>query len=230
MIELLKFLITYEILFYIAGGVLEIVFIQRLLTALAEWHSSVFGLEKEVAQRKFTNSLTVIILVALFVFAEFILATFAPTKLAGLNPIATPTVDLSATNTPSPATTGTVSPTSAPDLSQVVATVTTEGCTPGQIEWSNPKAGDALSGSVEFKGTVNVSGLGYYKFEYRQVGQTDWTTIAGNSIPVIDGPLGASWDTSQFPAGDYQLRLVVSDNQGNVTFPACVISVQILSQ
>jgi hypothetical protein len=101
---------------------------------------------------------------------------------------------------------------------------------PGQIEWTNPKAGDAISGSVDLKGTVNVSGLGYYKFEFRQVGQDTWTTIAGNSTPVIDSSLGASWDTTQYPAGDYQLRLVVSDSQGNISFPACVISVQILSQ
>jgi len=230
MIQLLKFLISYEILFYIVGGVLEIVFIHRLLSALAEWHASVFGLEKEVAQRQFTSSLTVIILVGLFVLSEFMLATFAPAKLAGLNPIATPTVDLSATATPEPSTSETVGPTSAPDLSQISSTVTSEGCLPGQIEWTNPKAGDAISGSVDLEGTVNVSGLGYYKFDFRQVGQTDWTTIAGNSAPVINGSLGASWDTTQYPAGDYQLRLVVTDNQGNVSFPACIISVQILSQ
>ena len=230
MIQLLKFLITYEVLVYIAGGVLEVVFVHRLLSALAEWHSATFGLEKEVAQRQFANSLTVVILVGLFVLAEFMLATFAPAKLAGLNPIATPTVDLSATSTPALSTTGIISPTSAPDLSQVSSTVTSEGCLPGQIEWTNPKAGDAISGSVDLKGTVNVSGLGYYKFEFRQVGQDTWTTIAGNSTPVIDGSLGASWDTTQYPAGDYQLRLVVSDSQGNISFPACVISVQILSQ
>ncbi|HTX79175.1 MAG TPA: hypothetical protein VMC62_05880 [Longilinea sp.] len=230
MLQLIKFLISYEVLFYIIGGVLEIVFIHRLLSALAEWHSSVFGLEKEVAQRQFTNSLTVVILVGLFMLSEFVLATFAPAKVAGLNPIATPTVDLSATNTPELSTTEAANPTTAPDLSQVSATATMEGCIPGQIEWTNPKAGDAISGSIELEGTVNVSGLGYYKFEFRQVGQTDWTTIAGNSVPVVDGSLGANWDTTQYPAGDYQLQLVVTDNQGNASFPACVISVQILSQ
>jgi hypothetical protein len=43
---------------------------------------------------------------------------------------------------------------------------------------------------------------------------------------VVQGSLG-QWDTTSVPPGDYQLRLVVTDNQGQA-LPACVISVRVL--
>ena len=42
------------------------------------------------------------------------------------------------------------------------------------------------------------------------------------------GPLG-QWDTGTLAPGDYQLRLVVSDNQGQA-LPACVITVRVSPQ
>ncbi|MEX2030206.1 MAG: hypothetical protein WD906_04460 [Anaerolineales bacterium] len=44
--------------------------------------------------------------------------------------------------------------------------------------------------------------------------------------PVVEGNLG-SWDTRGVAAGDYALRLVVTDAAGNAA-PPCVIRVRIL--
>jgi hypothetical protein len=74
-------------------------------------------------------------------------------------------------------------------------------------------------------GTANIPNFGFYKYEFAPIGSGIWGTIVAKNIPIQDGNLG-SWDTSAIAAGDYQLRLVVSDNQGN-DLPACVIPVRI---
>ena len=93
------------------------------------------------------------------------------------------------------------------------------------IEWQVPKANEALSATVELKGVVNVPNLGFYKYEFSQPGTNQWTTIAAGNTPLVSGTIGY-WNTSQLPAGDYLLRLVVADNQ-NQLFPACIVSVRI---
>jgi len=45
------------------------------------------------------------------------------------------------------------------------------------------------------------------------VNDANWITIAGANIAVKEGPLGGTWNTMDLTAGDYQLRLVVYDNQ-----------------
>lgn len=106
-----------------------------------------------------------------------------------------------------------------------VLTSMPEGCTPGQIEWSFPKAGDQVSATVELKGTINVPNLGFYKYEYAKSGEEIWNTIAAGKQPKVDGQIGF-WNTSLLEPGDYLLRLVVADNENNL-FPACKIPVRI---
>ena len=56
--------------------------------------------------------------------------------------------------------------------------------------------------------------------------ETVWLTIqAGNSI-VRNDKLG-DWDTSRLVPGEYQLGLVVVDNQAQA-FPACIIQVSVV--
>ena len=99
------------------------------------------------------------------------------------------------------------------------------GCVPGQINISSPKPGDEIKGSVELKGDANIPNFGFYKYEYAPLGTEAWAAIEASRTPKTDGELGP-WDTSSIPQGDYQIRLVVTDNQGN-ELPACVIPVRI---
>jgi hypothetical protein len=54
-----------------------------------------------------------------------------------------------------------------------------------------------------------------------------WSTIGGNHTVVQDGELGR-WNTTEITPGDYELRLVVTDNATNA-FPTCVISLRVLA-
>jgi hypothetical protein len=123
------------------------------------------------------------------------------------------------------------------------------------LEFTYPKAGDELStalGVIELLGTVTIpENFGYYKYEYARVdgqapsGAQAWVTIQARdakrcpeaacqtetqvpgktATPVPNDELG-TWDLSQLTPGDYLLRLVATDNDGNA-LPACQIPLRI---
>jgi len=226
--ELVRFLQQNEIWIYILLGVVALIPLQRLISAWKAWQGSIFGLEREIAQRRFSAALTILLLLIMFVVVEFISVSFvAPNYLQG-SAVATATLDLLATPTVTlPAVID-----AAVDLTQVGTVTLTvanveDGCVAGQIEWTYPQACDEISGTVELTGTVNIPNLGFYKYEYALPGDDIWNTIAAGDQPKVEGGIGF-WNTSQLLPGDYQLRLVVADNENNF-FPACVIPVRIVT-
>jgi hypothetical protein len=224
--ELLRFLEKYEIWVYVLLGVVAVIYVQRLLVAWRDWRNSVFGLEKESAQRKLTTALTILVLLALFVIGEFFIVSFvAPTAPQTI--LSTPTLDLLATVTATLPSSNDLATPTASGLSATEAPLS-EGCVQGQIEWTAPLPGDTITSSVELKGTVNVPNLGFFKYQYAQPGSDTWTDIAAGNKPLINGTIGV-WNTSQLVAGDYKLRLVVMDNQ-NKLFPACVVQIRIVNK
>ncbi len=260
--ELLPFLQKYEVWIYVFLGAIAFVYFQKLILAWKQWQGTVFGLERDIAQRRFSTALTIIVLLLVFVLMEFVIVSFvAPTypqmvslPTATLDLLATPTVTLpvageaattkagsdvggaassgesgspdngnaaaGSNGASSPGASGTAAATAAASMQSQ------EGCIPGQIEWTFPKPGGEISATVELKGTVNVPNLGFYKYEYAEPGKDVWNTIAAGNQAKIDGQIGF-WNTSQLLPGDYQLRLVVADNQ-NKLFPACVIPVRVV--
>jgi hypothetical protein len=100
------------------------------------------------------------------------------------------------------------------------------GCTSGQIELTYPEAGDEIKGIIELTGTVNIPNFGFYKYEVAPNGSDTWATIAAGRTAVTGGSLGR-WDTTALTPGDYQLRLVVIDNQGT-SLPPCVVPIQVV--
>ncbi len=228
--EILRFLKNAEPWIYgilLLAGLLTL---RRLIGSWQEMQTTVFGLEKENAQRRFTGSLTVLILLFMLGMAEFATASIVFPDFPRAQSLATPTIELLATPTAivqvETASTATV------EAPLEVALPLEEGCVAGQIEWIYPTAGVELKGEVELRGTVSVPNLGFYKYEYNQAGTDTWVTIAAGDRPIVDQPLGGDgsgqWDTSQLVPGDYFLRLVVTDNVNNV-FPACVIPVRIVA-
>jgi hypothetical protein len=91
---------------------------------------------------------------------------------------------------------------------------------------TSPQAGDEIKGTIELIGTVNIPNFGFYKYEVARMGSDTWATISANRDPVIDGLIGR-WNTTALTPGDYQLRLVVTDNQGKM-LPACVVPVRVV--
>ncbi len=235
--ELLPFLQKFEIWIYVFFGAVALIPLQQLISAWRTWQGSVFGLEREIAQRRFSTALTVLLLLVVFIFMEFVVVSFvapgypqmASFPTATLDLLATPTVTLPVAAEAATASAPAGSTGAAPlgvDSAATGQAASPEGCVPGQIEWIAPKAGDTINQTVELKGTVNIPNLGFYKYEYAKKGEDIWTTIAGGDQPKVNGGIGF-WNTSQLADGDYLLRLVVADNQ-NKMFPACVIPVRIL--
>jgi hypothetical protein len=79
---------------------------------------------------------------------------------------------------------------------------------------------------VTLVGTVDVDNFGFYKYEVAPQGTELWATISAGREIVKEGDVGL-WDTTTLIPGDYQLRLEVTDNQGQ-SFPACIISVRVI--
>lgn len=246
--ELLPFLQKFEIWIYIFLGAVALIPFQQLISAWRMWQESVFGLEREIAQRRFSTALTVLILLVVLIFMEFFIVSFVAPSYPKIYAVSTPQMDLLATPTQTlpvaaqavtaenssggesglPGLIGqssTGQPTGSATL-EGMSQASQEGCTAGQIEWSYPKAGQEISATVELKGTVNVPDLGFYKYEFSKLGDDTWTTIAAGNQPKVDGQIGF-WNTSQLDQGDYRLRLVVTDNQTH-SFPACIITVRVI--
>lgn len=234
---LLPFLEKYEVWIYVLLSIVAFIYFQKLVIAWKEWQGTVFGLERDSAQRRFSTALTILILLVLFVVVEFVIVSFVSPNSPQIASLPTPTLDVLATPTvtlPVLAQAASAETPAAGEgaLSETQAAPTassetlTEGCVSGQIEWISPKAGDSISETVELTGTVNVPNLGFYKYEYSRPGEDLWTTIAGGNQAKVNGQIGF-WNTTQLDQGDYILRLVVADNANNL-LPACTIAVRVV--
>ncbi|NMC16030.1 MAG: hypothetical protein GYA40_05225 [Chloroflexi bacterium] len=224
---IIKFLADLEVPIYLILGVVAVVYLRRLTLALDERKSSVFGLEREAAQTKVVSAATVMILVALLAVGEFIVATFLAGELAQQPLYATPTITVLTTPTttlpagPVP-TDATPTPTPYP---QAQIEGIESSCQAEVLEISEPKQGSEVSGVVELIGSVNTPNFGSYQYEYSVMGEPNWQTIAAGSGMRIQASLGF-WYTTNLVPGDYMLRLVALDNQGERT-AACVIVVKV---
>ena len=198
----------------------------RITRALKEEHGAVFGLEREIARHHMRQAIATLTVVGFLALAEFALVVFMAPNIPGLTQLATPTINPLVTPTGTfplefMETLGVVTP------GGPTPTVQATGCIPGQIDITSPKPGDTLKGSIELVGTADIPNFGFYKYEFAPLGSDTWGTIVAKNMPIQDGNLG-NWDISKITPGDYQLRLVVSDNQG-INFPACVIPVRIIA-
>jgi len=219
---ILRFLTQYEILFYILLGAVILVYVRKVYLAWRDWSMALFGLEKELSQRKINAGLSIVLFSVLAVIGLFVINTFVTPSVPGVFQVATPTVDLTAQPTITEAT-PTVEIT-AQGLIPTLSAFLNKGCVPGQVNWSYPLDGDGVSGQVELSGTVNITNLGYYKIEYAPVDQDNWIGIMAGHEVVDNAPFGSMWNTSDMTPGDYKLRLVVRTNNDEL-LPECEIKI-----
>lgn len=219
---LFRFLVQYELHIYLFLVIGVLITSRSLWKAWSEWRIAVFGLEKELSFQRVRISGALFILLLMVGLSQFCLLTFIVPFLPATTFRPTPTADLLQT----PAAT-----LSASDLTAQIGTPATpagtSGCIQGQIMISSPAAGGEVQGKIVLTGTVAVSNFGFYKYEYAPQGSEIWATIAAGNTTITNGELGA-WETSQLVPGDYQLRLLVTDNLG-AALPACIIPVRVIA-
>lgn len=220
-----RFLATYEGLIYILLALSSLFAFRWLWHSWREWRQSVFGLEREFALRRLSQALAVSALILFAFFAEMFLASFIVPGLPSAGRLATPTLDL--LHQQDGAFSGQPSSVALTALPGVAAGEAASGCIPGQLILTSPEPGQEISGQVTLEGTVNIANFGFYKFEVSPRGAETWATISAGAKIVINDEIG-SWDTSVLTPGDYELRLVVTDNQGQ-SLPPCVIPVRVIA-
>ena len=223
MAEFYKFLASYEALIYILLAMGALFAFRWLWRSWRESQIAVFTMEREFSSRRLGQSAAVSTLIVVLFCAEFFTATFIIPGLPSEVFLTTPTLDLISTPT------GTLSPemmTQYANPPAQAAAANVVGCTPNQIMLTSPAAGDQIKGTVELIGTVNISNFGFYKYEVARAGTDTWATISADRNMVNNGLIGR-WNTTALTPGDYQLRLVVTDNQGKV-LPACVVPVRVV--
>jgi hypothetical protein len=224
MAALYRFLGTYEVLIYIVLAIGGLFAFRWLWLTWTEWRESLYSLEREFALRRIGQAIAFVTLIIVLCGAEFIFASFVIPSLPASAFLSTPTLDLFSTPT------GTISPELATQLALTprgAATApNTSGCIPNRLIITSPKPGTEVKGAIDLTGTVNIPDFGFYKYEVAPLGADTWATISAGREIVINGSLGG-WDTTALTPGDYQLRLVVTDNQGQA-LPPCIIPVRVI--
>ena len=222
MAAILNFFTSYAIPIYLLLAMGLLFAIRGLVRARHEMSASLYGLEREAAHRHTSQGVAALSLVIFLAIAELSVTVFRAFLPAisllvtpTLNPLITPSMTLP------PELLGTIGAIT----SVSTPTAQTTGCIPGQIMITSPKPGDMVKGQVVLVGAANIPNFGYYKYEFSALGTEVWYPIQASHTVMQDGELG-SWDTSQISPGDYNLRLVVTDNQG-IALPPCIVPLQI---
>jgi len=224
--EALSFFRAFELWIYMLLGLGGLVYIRKFILAWDELRGATFGLERENAQSRLNQSASVLVILLTMAVTEFVLVSFIAPAFPGAIPLPTPTMDFLATPTITlPAGPG------QPEVTEGFSGIVTpelivgNGCLPGQIEIITPQNGQEVSGIVEIVGTADIPNFGFYKFEIKRPDETIWLTIQAGNRNVRSGKLG-DWDTTRLSPGEYQLGLVVVDNQAQ-DFPPCVIQIRV---
>lgn len=220
---LLQFFTEYETVIYLILGVGAVFALRALLSAWSEWRLAVFGLEKELIFQRMRISGSFLVLFLLIGLSQFCLVTFVAPYLPASAFLSTPTLNLtqavgafSQAETPSAKVTAPL----APPPGSI-------GCVPDQLVFIVPQPGEQLKGKIAPRVTVNFPDLGFFKYEYAAAGSDEWMTIAADNQIRIDYELSL-WDTTTLTPGDYQLRLVATNNLGEA-LPPCMIPVRVLA-
>jgi hypothetical protein len=223
MVEIYNFLESYEALIYILLAIGALFAFRWLWRSWRESQTAVYTMEREFSSRRLGQSAAISTLIVVLFCTEFFVASFIIPGLPSEVFLTTPTLDLISTPT------GTLSAemmTQYANFPPQTAVANQIGCTPNQIMLTSPAAGDEVKGTVDLIGTVNIPNFGFYKYEVAPSGSDTWATISADRKTVNNGRIG-SWNTTALTPGDYQLRLVVTDNKGLV-LPACIVPVRIV--
>lgn len=231
MADVIQLIVDYAIWLYVLCGLGVLVYLRSILLARRERKSAMFTLEREAASSRAARSLIgVFVFISLagsIFFVQEMLAPRLPETVERDEETAIETVFLI---TPTDVPTATIPPTSTPEPSPTATRrvfptpVSSPTATPAPVakcsnvaQITSPGIGTVLSGQVSIYGTAAAPDFNFYKVEYHREGEPDnaWHSISEvHRNQVVNGLLDV-WDVSNFPAGDYRLKLTVVDITGN---------------
>jgi hypothetical protein len=223
MIEIVQFFSKNSPWVYLILIIGLLISLRGLLSTLSEQRNLVFGLEREITHLRVVRSVTSMVIIGLLIIGEFTLVTFLSPTLPALTLITTPTIN--PLLVPQETVISGLGTESIETPKAVPTQIQASGCIIGQINITEPKAGQEIRGEVTLVGTADIPNFGFYKYEYAAQWSDNWSTILAGRDPVINGKLG-DWDLTELTPGDYFLRLVVFDNI-NTEMPICIIPVRV---
>ncbi len=213
-----RFLGSYEQLIYIILAGAAFFNFRWLTRAWADRKNAVFGLERDLANQRLSAALAALIVIFALFASVFTLVSFVIPMLPAEPAIQSPAANLLT----SPQVTLAVARTETPVAE---APFGSQGCVPNRLVISSPRPGQQVREVVELFGTVNIENMGFYKLEVSPQSANSWVTIFAGREPKTDESLGI-WDTRGLTPGDYDLRLVTTDSQGQELSP-CIIPVNV---
>jgi hypothetical protein len=219
--DILRFFKENEVFIYLILGVFAVWQLRNFVLAWRELRNAAFGLERENAQSRLNWVATMLIFIFTLAISEFVIVSFVAPTLPEASPLSTPTIDLLASPTV------TLEAIEQVTNSTPIPVIEAESgnCVPGRINILSPEDGETIRDIVEIIGSVDIPSFGFYKFEMAALNDSSWLTIQAGENITREGRLGF-WDTTRLQPGDYALRLIVTDNQGQATEP-CVIQVRV---
>jgi hypothetical protein len=225
--DVLRFLKTYEALIYLGLVGLALWEIRKFLMAWEETRGAAFGLERESAQGRLNKSAIILILYLALGMGEFFMVSFVAPTVPGATPLLTPTIDLMATPTVTLAAFETQEEAEEATPTPIGYPPEDSGCIPDQLMLTSPHHEQSIHGKVTLFGTVDMPNFSFYKYEVMRPLDPIWYTLQAARETKNDEALG-DWDTQLLSPGEYLLRLVAVDNQGQM-LGSCEIQVNITS-
>jgi hypothetical protein len=228
MAEAISFFRAFEIWIYVFLGLVGLYFVRKFILSWQELRGAGFGLERDNAQGRLNQSAVVLVLLIMMAVTEFVLVSFIAPSMPSAAILPTPTVSLLVTTTPTNDPGSASTPASGIPTAMLESAQATQpnSCVPGEIEITAPQNGQEVSGVVEVLGNADIANFGFYKIEMKLPDDLNWLTLQAGNITVQQGKL-SDWDTRRLSPGEYQLGLVVVDNQARLS-PPCVVQVRVV--
>ena len=203
--------------------VIGLAYLRLCIIRASELGKAVFGLERERSLSKLTQAGAMLALVIAVAVATFVVANFVSPAF----PSSARMTQESTLGLPSTQLVGSEQEQGAAPTLAVLNGFPSVGCPDQNVRFNRPEDTSTLSGVVEVRGTANNVAFGFYQYHYMLMSpEASWNVIAAGDEPIIDDVLGV-WDTTWLVAGEYFLRLVVTDASG-VAAPVCVIQVRVV--
>ena len=224
--EAFSFFRAFEVWIYLLIGFGALIYIRKFVLAWGELSDAAFGLERESAQTRLNRAAIVLVILVTMAISEFVLVYYVAPSIPESSPLPSATLSLLATPSVTlPENSAMMEVTNEVLENNQSSAPSSNGCIPGQIDITSPQNGQEVTGVVEVIGSADIPSFGFYKLEIKRPDENIWSTLQAGNAVVLDGKLG-DWDTRRLTPGEYQLSIVLVDNEAQALEP-CINQVRV---